>query len=136
MPGWQYSRPLGGARVPLGGNTHVRKDFAIFSGNANQDLARAMCQHLGQALGSAKVERFADGESYIEISQNVRQVVCFVVQPTSSPASLRATRPSASAPSWRPREGEATTEKERPRPRPRPRPRWEREKSVALGVIR
>jgi len=66
---------------------HVTKSFAIFSGNANPDLAKALCHHLGQSLGSAKVERFADGESYVEINQNVRGVVCFVVQPTCTPVN-------------------------------------------------
>jgi len=65
----------------------VRKAFAIFSGKANPDLAHALCKHLGQELGSAKVERFADGESYVEINQNVRGVVCFVVQPTCTPVN-------------------------------------------------
>lgn len=46
-----------------------------------------MCEHLGQPLGSAKVERFADGEVYVEIDQNVRGVNCFVVQPTCTPVN-------------------------------------------------
>ena len=41
----------------------------------------------GQPLGSAKVERFADGEVYVEINQNVRGVNCFVVQPTCTPVN-------------------------------------------------
>jgi ribose-phosphate pyrophosphokinase len=65
----------------------VNKPFAIFSGNANPDLAQSLCQHLGQPLGSAKVERFADGEVYVEIDQNVRGVNCFVVQPTCTPVN-------------------------------------------------
>jgi ribose-phosphate pyrophosphokinase len=65
----------------------VNKPFAIFSGNANPDLANALCQHLGQPLGSAKVERFADVEIYVEINQNVRGVNCFVVQPTCTPVN-------------------------------------------------
>ena len=65
----------------------MNKPFAIFSGNANPDLANALCQHLGQPLGSAKVERFADGEIYVEINQNVRGVNCFVVQPTCTPVN-------------------------------------------------
>ncbi|MBN2575713.1 MAG: ribose-phosphate pyrophosphokinase [Deltaproteobacteria bacterium] len=68
-------------------STHVRKSFAIFSGKANPELARAVCGYLGQELGSATVERFADGESYVEINQNVRGVVCFVVQPTCTPVN-------------------------------------------------
>ena len=65
----------------------MKKPFAIFSGNANLELAHALCEHLGQPLGSAKVERFADGEVYVEIDQNVRGVNCFVVQPTCTPVN-------------------------------------------------
>jgi ribose-phosphate pyrophosphokinase len=66
---------------------HASKPFAIFSGNANQALAHSICEHLGQPIGSAKVERFADGEVYVEINQNVRGVNCFVVQPTCTPVN-------------------------------------------------
>jgi ribose-phosphate pyrophosphokinase len=55
-------------------DVYQSKPFAIFSGNANRDLAQSLCHHLGQPLGSAKVERFADGEIYVEINQNVRGV--------------------------------------------------------------
>jgi ribose-phosphate pyrophosphokinase len=65
----------------------VTKPFAIFSGNAHPTLAQSLCQHLGQPLGDAKVERFADGEVYVEINQNVRGVNCFVVQPTCTPVN-------------------------------------------------
>ena len=65
----------------------MTKPFAIFSGNAHPELAQSLCQHLGQPLGSAKVERFADGEVYVEINQNVRGVNCFVVQPTCTPVN-------------------------------------------------
>ena len=65
----------------------MNKPFAIFSGNAHPALAQSLCQHLGQPLGSAKVERFADGEVYVEINQNVRGVNCFVVQPTCTPVN-------------------------------------------------
>ena len=65
----------------------MTKPFAIFSGNAHASLAQSLCQHLGQPLGSAKVERFADGEVYVEINQNVRGVNCFVVQPTCTPVN-------------------------------------------------
>jgi ribose-phosphate pyrophosphokinase len=65
----------------------VNKPFAIFSGNANPELAQAVCQHLGQPLASANVTRFADGEIYVEINQNVRGVNCFVIQPTCTPVN-------------------------------------------------
>jgi ribose-phosphate pyrophosphokinase len=63
------------------------KAFSIFSGNAHRALAEAMCRHLETPLGQAQVTRFADGEVYVEILENIRGVNCFVVQPTSTPVN-------------------------------------------------
>ena len=63
------------------------KAFSIFSGNAHRGLAEAMCRHLETPLGQAHVTRFADGEVYVEILENIRGVNCFVVQPTSTPVN-------------------------------------------------
>ena len=46
-----------------------------------------MCRHLETPLGQAQVTRFADGEVYVEIQENIRGVNCFVVQPTSTPVN-------------------------------------------------
>jgi ribose-phosphate pyrophosphokinase len=63
------------------------KAFTIFSGNAHRALAESMCRLLEAPLGQAQVTRFADGEIYVEIQENVRGVNCFVVQPTSTPVN-------------------------------------------------
>ena len=63
------------------------KALTIFSGNANRDLAQAICRYVETPLGKAEVTRFADGEVYVEINENVRGVNCFVVQPTCAPAN-------------------------------------------------
>jgi len=63
----------------------VLKALTIFSGNANRELASAICRYVETPLGRAEVTRFADGEVYVEINENVRGVNCFVVQPTCSP---------------------------------------------------
>jgi ribose-phosphate pyrophosphokinase len=65
----------------------VLKAFSIFSGNAHRGLAEAMCRHLETPLGQAQVTRFADGEVYVEILENIRGVNCYVVQPTSTPVN-------------------------------------------------
>jgi ribose-phosphate pyrophosphokinase len=65
----------------------VLKSFSIFSGNANRELAEAICRYLETPLGHAQVTRFSDGEVYVEINENVRGVNCFVVQPTSTPVN-------------------------------------------------
>src|SRR5262245_49164731 len=78
------------ARSPLLsaiGRVQMLKAFSIFSGNANPELAQAICRYLETPLGKAQVTRFADGEVYVEINENVRGVNCFVVQPTSTPVN-------------------------------------------------
>jgi ribose-phosphate pyrophosphokinase len=65
----------------------VLKALTIFSGNANRELAQAICRYVETPLGNAEVTRFADGEIYVEINENVRGVNCFVVQPTSTPVN-------------------------------------------------
>lgn len=63
------------------------KALTIFSGNANRELTQAICRYVETPLGNAEVTRFADGEIYVEINENVRGVNCFVVQPTGYPAN-------------------------------------------------
>jgi ribose-phosphate pyrophosphokinase len=58
------------------------KSLALFSGNANRDLAAAICRSLECPLGSAMVSTFSDGETRVEVGENVRGVDCYVVQPT------------------------------------------------------
>jgi ribose-phosphate pyrophosphokinase len=62
----------------------VRVDdkFKIFSGTANEALAEEVCQFLGMQRGQAQVTRFADGECYVQIQENVRGCDVFVMQPT------------------------------------------------------
>lgn len=59
--------------------------LAIFSGNANVDLAKAICRYLGIRLSDALVDRFSEGEIRVKINENVRGKDVFVVQPTCPP---------------------------------------------------
>ena len=63
------------------------EDLAIFTGNANPELAREVAGHLGTGLGRALVGTFSDGEVNVEIMEHVRDRDVFVIQPTSAPAS-------------------------------------------------
>ncbi len=63
------------------------KPLTIFSGNANRDLAEAICRCVEVRLGVAEITRFADGEVYLELRENVRGANCFVVQPTCAPVN-------------------------------------------------
>ncbi len=63
------------------------KKVCLFSGNANPELARDIAEYLETPLGKIKVQRFSDGEIFIEINENVRGVDAFIIQPTSSPVN-------------------------------------------------
>src|SRR5579862_1685947 len=60
----------------------VDEKFKIFSGTANEPLADEVCHFLGMPRGQAQVVRFADGECYVQIQENVRGSDVFVMQPT------------------------------------------------------
>jgi ribose-phosphate pyrophosphokinase len=60
----------------------VDEKFKIFSGTANEPLADEVCHFLGMQRGQAQVIRFADGEAYVQIQENVRGCDVFVMQPT------------------------------------------------------
>jgi len=61
------------------------KRFKLFSGSANRALAEEIGTHIGVKVGEAKLQRFADGEVYFQLLENVRGVDVFVVQPTCYP---------------------------------------------------
>ena len=52
-------------------------------------IARRMSMHRGVALGlvDARVERFNDGEIFVEVFENVRGEDMFIIQSTSNPAN-------------------------------------------------
>ncbi len=61
--------------------------MALFTGNANRDLAHEIARHLGVPLGSAEVGRFSDGEVNVELIDNVRGRDVFIVQSTCPPVN-------------------------------------------------
>jgi ribose-phosphate pyrophosphokinase len=63
----------------------VDEKFKIFSGTANEALADEVCAFLGMQRGQAQLMRFADGEAYVQIQENVRGCDVFVMQPTCRP---------------------------------------------------
>ena len=69
------------------GDTTVLFNTVLFTGNANPVLAQEIARHLGTELGQAAVGRFSDGETTVEILQNVRARDVFVVQPTCAPTN-------------------------------------------------
>ena len=61
--------------------------MAVFSGNANLELANSIAKHLGFPLGKCHVGSFSDGEITVEVMENVRGRDVFVVQPTCPPVN-------------------------------------------------
>jgi ribose-phosphate pyrophosphokinase len=59
----------------------------VFSGNANLELAKEICDYLQISIGDIDVGSFADGETYVHINENVRGKDVFVIQPTCPPAN-------------------------------------------------
>jgi ribose-phosphate pyrophosphokinase len=60
-------------------------DLSIFSGNANPELAKKICQHLGVLLTEVLVGRFSEGEIQVQIKENIRGKDTFVIQSTCPP---------------------------------------------------
>ena len=61
--------------------------LAIFSGNANPELAQNICKDLKVKLQDAFVGRFSEGEIRVKINENVRGKDVFIVQPTCPPTN-------------------------------------------------
>lgn len=59
----------------------------IFSGNASQELTQRVAEHLNLPIGKAVVGRFSDGETMVEIQENVRGRDVFVIQSTCAPTN-------------------------------------------------
>ncbi len=65
----------------------VSHDFKVFSGNSNRGLAERICTYLKRPLSKAEVGKFSDGETQVEIGENVRGFDVFVVQSTCPPVN-------------------------------------------------
>ncbi|PIE59834.1 MAG: phosphoribosylpyrophosphate synthetase [Desulfobulbus propionicus] len=59
----------------------------VFTGNANPTIASEICNYLNIPLGTAEVNQFSDGETSVEIGENVRGTDAFVIQPTCPPVN-------------------------------------------------
>jgi len=67
----------------------MANELKVFSGTANPELAAEICRHLGCDIGECETTRFADGEIYFQILENVRGADVFVIQPTCPPVNDR-----------------------------------------------
>jgi len=59
----------------------------ILSGTSNLKLSKDISKALKLKLVNSNIKRFADGEIYVEINENIRGNSVFVIQSTSTPAN-------------------------------------------------
>ena len=59
----------------------------ILTGTSNLKLSKNIAKNLKLKLINTNIRRFADGEIYIEINENIRGNSVFVIQSTSNPAN-------------------------------------------------
>ena len=64
-----------------------RPELKIFCGSAHPDLAKRIADYVGVPLGDAVVKTFPDGETNVQIKENIRGRDVFIVQPTCPPAN-------------------------------------------------
>ena len=62
-------------------------ELALFTGNANPQLAKNICNQLNVHLTDVLVARFSEGEIRVEIKENIRGKDVFIIQPTCPPAN-------------------------------------------------
>ena len=63
------------------------KNFDIFTGSANPDLASEVSKILGIDISHADVGQFSDGEIKVQIEDNVRGHDTFIIQSTCAPTN-------------------------------------------------
>jgi ribose-phosphate pyrophosphokinase len=63
-----------------------KQGFKLLAGSANPALAEGIASYLDVELCKLTASRFADGELFVRIDENVRGSDIFIVQPTNAPA--------------------------------------------------
>ena len=59
----------------------------LLTGNSNKILSKNIAKYLKTKLVNSSIRKFADGEIYIEINENIRGNSIFIIQSVSSPAN-------------------------------------------------
>jgi len=62
-------------------------EIMIFGGNASQALTQQVAAHLDLPIGKAVVGTFSDGETMVDIQENVRGRDVFIIQSTCAPSN-------------------------------------------------
>jgi len=59
----------------------------LLTGNSNKNLSKKIAKYLKSKLVNSSIKKFADGELYVEINENIRGNSIFIIQSISSPAN-------------------------------------------------
>ena len=63
------------------------RDIRLYSGTSHPKLAESIAQCLGQQLGHVTVQRFPDGEIFVQYKDTLRNADAFIIQSTSNPTN-------------------------------------------------
>ena len=63
------------------------RELKIFTGTANRSLAKEVANYIGIPLGMGEVQRFSDGESFVNIRESVRGADVFIIQSLCNPVN-------------------------------------------------
>ncbi len=63
-----------------------KSQLMLLAGSANRPLAEEIAAYLKQPLCQVTIRRFADGELFVKIDENVRGRDVYIIQPTNPPA--------------------------------------------------
>lgn len=63
------------------------RGYRLFSGSANPEFAKKVGKYLNIEISPAKLTRFSDGEISVKITESVRGMDVFIIQPTCAPTN-------------------------------------------------
>jgi len=64
----------------------MESNAKIFSGTGSQYLAEKIAKKFGEPLGKVNIQRFSDGEIYVEFKESIRGRFVFLIQSTYAPS--------------------------------------------------
>jgi ribose-phosphate pyrophosphokinase len=62
-------------------------ELRVFGGSASKNLARDICAHLKISCGKGEAHRYADGNLFLRVLENVRGTHVYIIQSTAFPAN-------------------------------------------------
>lgn len=63
------------------------RGYRLFSGSANPEFAKKVAKYLNISISPAQLSKFSDGEISVKITESVRGMDVFIIQPTCAPTN-------------------------------------------------